>query len=1163
MNTAFVHLRLHTEYSITDSIIRIGDITKKAAADNQPSLAITDRNNLFGALKFFSKARDQQLKPIIGCDIVLYDEKNQSQPYSSMLLLCQNQAGYLKLCDWLTRAYHDQHLLPQKMVAVKKTWFEEGTTGLIALSGGYLGPLALPKKTRDAITQAHALAALFPNRFYLEIQRVKQIQDSYDHVLRAVEISLETGLPLVATHPIQFLEPEDFEAHEARVCISEGAILSDSKRVRRFSVDQSFLSTQTMLEKFADLPSALTNTLEIAKRCNFVFKTGEYALPQVTIPTDSPAKNPDELMAFQAKIGLEQRLAYLYPEPTKRETIRATYDARLEFEIETIIKMGFSSYFLIVADFIQWAKENDVPVGPGRGSGAGSLVAYSLQITDLDPLKYDLLFERFLNPERVSMPDFDIDFCMNRRDKVIEYVRKHYGEQAVSQIATFGSMAAKGVLRDVGRVLDMSYNFVDDIVRLIPNELGITLKEALEKSADLKQRYDQEEEIQRIFALSFKLEGITRNLGMHAGGVLIAPGKIADFCPLYRAPDVAPHQLEDMISQFDKDDVEKVGLVKFDFLGLRTLTILDWAVAHIARQTGKKIDLNLIPLNDKKTYDLLKQGLTTAVFQLESEGMKKLIRKLQPDCFEDIVALVALYRPGPLNSGMVDDFVDRKHGKKPIDYMHPMLEQILQPTYGVIVYQEQVMQIAQVLANYSLGAADLLRRAMGKKKPEEMAKQRSIFVEGAIQNGVDADLAANLFALMEKFAEYGFNKSHSAAYALVAYQTAYLKAHYPAAFIAATISSEIADSEKINTFIQDAKTFGIKFLSPDINESDFYFTPVDEQTIRYGLGGIRNGGEAAYQSIAQARTEKKFSSFLDFCCRVRRSVNRRAMESLIVSGAFDSLNPNRAELIENLSIAIETAEKEAQHANQNNLFGSLLENQADASMDIQRIFKSVPFWDKRTQLIEEKDVLGFCLSGNLYEASLEYYGSLLQPFLQNKVVSIQKIIALQQELNWCAGIILKIEKRTIRSTKLLVLQLLDRSDTIEVIVHPDEINFESIQIEEGLLVFIEAKVTFDAYKDQFMLKAKKLLTPEGLLAHYAKKLLISVNYNHTATCLAFLRQTLKSQEGRQESNLECHYETKEARAVLRFPPYYYFEWHAENIKQLSALAPLVNYEVCY
>lgn len=1163
MNTAFVHLRLHTEYSITDSIIRIGDITKKAAADCQPSLAITDRNNLFGALKFFSKARDQQLKPLIGCEIMLYDEKNQAQPYSAMILLCQNQAGYLKLCDWLTRAYHDQHLLPQKMVAVKKTWFAEGTEGLIALSGGYFGPLALPKKTQEAIASAQELARYFPNRFYLEIQRVQDIPASYDHVLRAVEIALETGLPLVATHPIQFLHPEDFEAHETRVCISEGEILSDQKRMRRFSADQSFLSTQTMSERFADLPSALANTLEIAKRCNFVFKTGEYALPQVTIPAESHAKNPDELMAFQAKMGLETRLAYLYPHPDERESVRATYEARLDFEIQTIVNMGFSSYFLIVADFIQWAKENEVPVGPGRGSGAGSLVAYSLQITDLDPLKYDLLFERFLNPERVSMPDFDIDFCMNRRDKVIEYVRKHYGEQAVSQIATFGSMAAKGVLRDVGRVLDMSYNFVDDVARLIPNELGITLKGALEKSAELKQRYDQEEEIKRLFELGFKLEGITRNLGMHAGGVLIAPGKIADFCPLYRAPDVAPHELEDMLSQFDKDDVEKVGLVKFDFLGLRTLTILDWAVSHIAEQTGKKIDLNLLPLNDKKTYDLLKQGLTTAVFQLESDGMKKLIRKLQPDCFEDIVALVALYRPGPLNSGMVDDFVDRKHGKKPIDYMHPKLEHILKPTYGVIVYQEQVMQIAQVLANYSLGAADLLRRAMGKKKPEEMAKQRSIFIEGAIQNGVDTALAANLFDLMEKFAEYGFNKSHSAAYALVAYQTAYLKAHYPAAFIAATISSEIADSEKINIFIQDAKAFGIKFLSPDINESDFYFTPVDEQTIRYGLGGIRNGGEAAYHSIAQARTEKKFSSFLDFCCRVRRAVNRRAMESLIVSGAFDSLNPNRAELIENLQIAIETAEKEAQHANQNNLFGSLLENQTDASMDIQHIFKSVPCWDKRTQLIEEKEVLGFCLSGHLYDASIEYYGPLIQTFLKNKVVSIQKIIAVQQELSWCAGIVATIEKRTIRNTKIIILQLLDQSNKIEVKVNPDEIDFDALHIEKDRLVFIEAKVSFDTYKDQYILKAKQIFTPEGLVKKYAKKLLISVNYMNYATCLTFLRQMLKRQEGRNESNIECHYEGHEARAVLKFPPHYTFEWHPENIAQLQQLFPLINYEVSY
>lgn len=1162
MNAAFVHLRLHTEYSITDSIIRIGDITKMAAKNHQPSLAITDRNNLFGALKFFNKARDQLIKPIIGCDIVVYDPQNPAG-LSTMLVLCQNQTGYLRLSDWLTRAHANQHLFPQSTVAINKTWFQEGTEGLIALSGGYFGPLAQPKKHKEALLLARELAAYFPNRFYLEIQRVKQNEASYEHVVRAVEIALETGLPLVATHPIQFLEKEDFEAHEARVCIAEGTILTDKKRPKHFSADQAFLSTEQMCERFADLPSALANTLEISKRCNFTFKMGQYALPQIQIPVTSQAHNPDELMTLEAQKGLAERLIYLYPDPKQREAKRAEYEDRLIFEIQTIIQMGFSSYFLIVADFIQWAKENNVPVGPGRGSGAGSLVAYSLKITDLDPLRYDLLFERFLNPERVSMPDFDIDFCMNGRDKVIEYVRQHYGEQAVSQIATFGSMATKGVLRDVGRVLDMPFKFVDEVVRLVPNELGITLTQSLEKAPELKQRYDADTDIQRLFELSFKLEGITRNLGMHAGGVLIAPGKIADFCPLYRAPDVAEHQLKDMVSQFDKDDVEKIGLVKFDFLGLRTLTILDWAVAHIERQTGRKLDLNQLPLDDKKTYDLLKRGETTAVFQLESDGMKKLIRKLQPDCFEDIVALVALYRPGPLNSGMVDDFVDRKHGKKPIDYMHPKLEQILQPTYGVIVYQEQVMQIAQVLANYSLGAADLLRRAMGKKKPEEMLKQRSVFIQGATQNGVEESLATNLFNLMEKFAEYGFNKSHSAAYALVAYQTAYLKAHYPAAFMAATISSEITDGEKINAFIQDAKTLGVHFLPPDINESEFYFTPLNEKTVRYGLGGIRGGGDVAYQSIDSSRKNKKFRSFLDFCCRVdRRVVNRRITEALILSGCFDTLYPNRAELAENLNVAIATAEQESQYANQNSLFGGL-DTSSDQSHDISKIFKSAPEWDNRTQLLQEKDVLGFCLSGDLYTASVQYYDRLLRNFIIEKVNSIDKIIALQHETVWCAGIIAQIERKIIRTNKVLLLQILDHTGKIEVFAHGDDLEIETPFLKEDNLIFIEAKKVFDSYKNQYTLRAKQIFSPEQIIQKYGKKFILSISYREAESALELIAQLIQPNSSGTKIEINCHYQGHSAQGILRFPPTYSCGFTPDQIKQLKTLPPSIHYEIMY
>jgi DNA polymerase III subunit alpha len=822
----FVHLRLHSEYSVSDGLVRVGEAVKRARESAMPALGLTDLANTFGWVKFYRAARGEGIKPIFGCDVWLSNAADRSRP-SRLLLLVQHREGYRRLCELLTRAYQEN--MHRGRAEIDPQWLRNGTDGLLALSGGDAGNVVqalLEDKAEVAQAAAAEWAALFPGRYYMELQRYGQ-----PHAERVIDGLLEIGaalsLPSVATHPIQFVAPDDFKAHEARVCIAEGMMLGDPRRPRPYSVEQYFKTPDEMAELFADLPEALANSVEIAKCCNLTLELGKSKLPDFPTPD---GMSLDDYMRQRSIEGLHARMESLYPDPAARAGKLPEYTERLEFELGTIIQMGFPGYFLIVADFINWAKNNDVPVGPGRGSGAGSLVAYSLGITDLDPLRYDLLFERFLNPERVSMPDFDVDFCQDGRDRVIQYVKDKYGHAAVSQIATFGTMAAKAVLRDVGRVLDLPYLFVDKFVKLVPNELGISLAEAREKEPQIDERAKNEEELAELLPLAEKLEGITRNVGMHAGGVLIAPGRLTDFCPLYQAEGS-----EAAVSQFDKDDVEAIGLVKFDFLGLRTLTILAEAVRFVQRQPGREnFRLEDLSLDDPAVYKLFADGNTTAVFQSESRSAKDLEKKLKGDCFEDIIALMALNRPGPLGSGMVDDFIARKQGKQKPEYFHPDLEPVLKSTYGIIVYQEQVMLVAQILAGYSLGSADLLRRAMGKKKPEEMAKQRTIFLEGAAKRGVDTRIAERLFDLMEKFAEYGFNKSHSAAYALIAYHTAWLKAYYPAEFMAATMSSEMSDTDKVRVFFEDCRANGLTMLPPDINASGYRFDPVSQSEIRYG-----------------------------------------------------------------------------------------------------------------------------------------------------------------------------------------------------------------------------------------------------------------------------------------------------------------------------------------
>ncbi|MDK9713465.1 MAG: DNA polymerase III subunit alpha [Sulfuritalea sp.] len=1073
----FVHLRLHSEYSITDGLTRIDEVIARAAADGQPALAITDLANLFGMVKFYTAARGKGIKPIIGCDVWIGDEDaaEKNDGPVRLLLLAKNRGGYLRLCELLSAAY----LAPRRhgRAEITRTQLAQGdNSGLIALSGGPLGDigqLLAAGKLDQADVRAQAWAQLFPGSYYIEVQRPGGRDGAAANevlVAASVDLAARLGLPLVATHPVQFLHKDDFKAHEARVCIADGYVLGDTRRPKKYSPEQYFKTQAEMAELFADLPEALQNSAEIARRCNLTVELGKSRLPDFPTPAGEPL---EAFLASESHAGLKRRLELLYPDATEREKQRPTYVARLDFEIATIVKMGFPGYFLIVADFIRWAKHNGVPVGPGRGSGAGSLVAYSLDITDLDPLRYDLLFERFLNPERVSMPDFDIDFCQEGRDRVIDYVKKKYGAHAVSQIVTFGTLAAKAVIRDVGRVLDLGFNFVDQFAKLIPNELGITLKDALDKEPAIRARIDSEEEVAELWALALKLEGLTRNVGMHAGGVLIAPGKLTDFCPLYAAAGA-----ESVVSQFDKDDVEKAGLVKFDFLGLRTLTILDEAVRLAKEVEGVEIDLATLSLDDRETYDaVFKSANTTAVFQFESGGMKDTLIKAKPDCLEDLIALNALYRPGPMD--FIPDFINRKHGTR-FEYPHPCLEPVLANTYGIMVYQEQVMQTAQVAAGYSLGGADLLRRAMGKKKPEEMAQQREIFVKGAAANAINEIKANEIFDTMEKFAGYGFNKSHAAAYSLVAYHTGWLKRHHPAAFVSATLSSEMGNTDKLQFFYKDAIDNGLVFLPPDINHGSIRFRPVDGKTIRYGLGAIKGTGEAALSVILKARESGgAFTDLFDFCRRIdKRVVNRRVIEALIRAGAFDAIDDHRAKLLASTGVALEAAEQAERNAMQGGLFDTGA--QADTAH-----YVDVPRWNEREQLMNEKPALGFFFSGHPYHA----YATELGAFVKRRLGQLEA----QREPVLLAGVVMSTRTQMTRRGKMAVVALDDGTTQLEVTVFNELWEAERAKIKEDELLLVEGKVQKDDYSGGLRITADKLYTLAEARGRYARGLRLTMN----------------------------------------------------------------------
>ncbi len=960
----FIHLRTHTEYSISDGIARVDPLIHQALEISMPAIGITDLMNLFGGLRFYSHALAAGLKPILGCDLKIRNLSDPAKPYR-MAVLCMNHEGYLSLCSLLTRAYPTKEDPFRGQVDAE--WFDDGgCRGLIGLTGGkdgLVGQLLLAGKTDQARESLAELKCQFGDRLYVELQRAGHHDDEVSTAKSAV-LAAEMDVPVVATHPIQFLKKEDFEAHEVRCAIAEGYTLADPRRSRLFTPEQYFKTPEEMCELFADIPAAIENTVEIAKRCNL---DGVLSKPQLPVFPTPDGMSLDDYIDQLSREGLDRRLAFLYPEEAERNQRKPAYVERLEYELGIIKGMKFPGYFLIVQDFINWSKRNGIPVGPGRGSGAGSLVAYSLGITDLDPLKYDLLFERFLNPERVSMPDFDVDFCQYNRDRTIDYVKRTYGADAVSQIATFGTMGAKAVVRDVGRALDVPYMKTDALSKLIPQQPGktITLDDAMKDVPEFREAVEKDDEYKEILRLAKPLEGLTRNLGMHAGGVLIAPGKLTDFCPLYN-PDGRP---ENTVSQFDKKDVENVGLVKFDFLGLTTLSILNKAVEYIhALYPQRKFELERIPIDDPATYEVFQLANTEAIFQFESDGMRSLLKQAQPDRLEDLVALNALYRPGPMD--LIPSFIARKFGREKVEYLDPRMEPVLKETYGIMVYQEQVMRVAQVVGGYSLGGADLLRRAMGKKQVEEMKRQRAVFIKGAAERGVKESVASEIFDLMEKFAGYGFNKSHAAAYSYVAYQTAYLKAHFTAPFMAANLCMVMDDGEKMHALAKDARENGITMLMPDVNRSDWFFTVPDEQHILYGLGAIKGVNQNVVASIIETRREKgPFIDIFDFAARVK-GLNSKLLGAFVKAGALDSIDPNRGKLFANVEQALSAAQSLRESEGQESLFAAPGEEDRIVS------WIEAPDWSPRRRLVEEKAVMGFWLTGHMfdqYREELEHF----------------------------------------------------------------------------------------------------------------------------------------------------------------------------------------------
>ncbi len=1163
---SFVHLNLHTEYSLVDSTVRIPQLVERCAADGMPAVAITDQNNLFGMVKFYREATAAGVKPIVGADLRIANTDDLERPFR-LLLLCQNRAGYRNLARLLSRAFLEGRHRGVPQCALE--WLDAASTsGLIALSGGQAGDighaLALGHERQARRLLAH-WQKIFGDRFYLELTRAGRAGE--ENCLQAsLRLAAEAGTPVVATNDVRFVFCDDFSAHEARVCIHEGRSLADADRPRQYSDQQYLKSAAEMRELFADVPAAIENSLEIAKRCTLDLRLGRSVLPAFPVPA---GQDEGAFLAEQAHDGLERLLAERFEREqlpaNKRNAYAAPYRERLKQELDVIRGMGFPGFFLIVADFIRWARENGVPVGPGRGSGAGSLVAWVLGITDLDPIAHDLLFERFLNPERVSMPDFDIDFCMEGRDSVIDYVAERYGRDRVAQIITFGTMAAKAVIRDAGRVLGQPYGFVDRIAKLVPFELGMTLDKALDQSDELARLYADDEEVAAIIDLAKSLEGLVRNAGKHAGGVVIAPDELTDFTPLY-CEDGGSH----IVTQLDKDDVEAIGLVKFDFLGLKTLTIIDWAVRMVNdAHPDAPIDIKSIPLDDQKTYALLRSTQTAAVFQLESSGMRDLIKRLRPDQFDDLVALVALFRPGPLQSGMVDDFINRKHAtnKADIDYLHPDLKPVLEETYGVILYQEQVMQIAQVLAGYTLGGADLLRRAMGKKKPEEMAKQREIFVSGATERGVTKATATRIFDLMEKFAGYGFNKSHSAAYAVLSYQTAYLKAHFPAAFMAAVMSADLDNTDRLVTLKDDCRQLGLRLDVPSVNRSSYQFSVSDEQTIRYGLGAIKGVGRGAVESLIEERRARgPFSGLADLCRRIdHERLNRRALEAMIKAGAMDEFGQSRCGLMHDLPEALKSAEQlaRAQAAGQNDMFGLGATPVEDAPADAP---SALPEWPERVRLAFEKEALGLYLTGhpfNAVRADARFFvdgrlADLAAEAPPDKVAGERSYGQTRREVS-IAGLIVDVRKRGNRVSVVLD----DDSGRMEVSLFGETFQeFRQLLVKDEVVV-VSGALRYDDFIGAWTVNARNVLHIDSVIETRAQSLVLRLAPNgHGDELLTQLHDMLLPyREG--NCDVAVQYFGDSAKASLKLGPEWCVRPSRELREKLTDLLGASNVRLLY
>ncbi|EOE6054071.1 DNA polymerase III subunit alpha [Vibrio cholerae] len=1082
----FIHLRIHSDFSMVDGLSKVPPLVKKVAVMGMPAMALTDFTNLCGLVKFYSTAHNCGVKPIIGADFTLQSEEFGDE-LTKLTLLAKNNVGYKNLTLLISKAYLRGHV--QHQPVIDKAWLVEHAEGLIVLSGGKSGEVgrALLKGNQQQVERCiEFYQTHFADHFYLELIRTGRAdEESYLHF--ALDVAEQYDLPVVATNEVVFITEESFEAHEIRVAIHDGYTLEDPRRPKNYSPKQYLRSEAEMCELFADIPEALANSVEIAKRCNVTVRLGEYFLPN--FPTGGMAI--EDFLVMKSREGLEERLEFLFPDPEVRAKRRPEYDERLQVELDVINQMGFPGYFLIVMEFIQWSKDNDIPVGPGRGSGAGSLVAYALKITDLDPLEYDLLFERFLNPERVSMPDFDVDFCMDKRDQVIDHVAEMYGRDAVSQIITFGTMAAKAVIRDVGRVLGHPFGFVDRISKLVPPDPGMTLEKAFIAEPALQELYDADEEVKELIDKCRILEGCTRNAGKHAGGVVISPTAITDFAPIYcDAEGNFP------VTQFDKNDVETAGLVKFDFLGLRTLTIIDWALGLVnprLKKAGKPpVRIEAIPLDDARSFRNLQDAKTTAVFQLESRGMKELIKRLQPDCFEDIIALVALFRPGPLQSGMVDNFIDRKHGREAISYpdekwQHESLKEILEPTYGIILYQEQVMQIAQVLSGYTLGGADMLRRAMGKKKPEEMAKQRAVFQEGAEKNGVDGELAMKIFDLVEKFAGYGFNKSHSAAYALVSYQTLWLKTHYPAEFMAAVMTADMDNTEKVVGLVDECKNMGLTVLPPDINSGLYRFNVDDNGAIVYGIGAIKGVGEGPIEAILEARNKGGyFKDLFDFCARIDlKKVNKRVIEKLILAGALDRLGPHRAAMMASVDDAVRAASQhhQAEAFGQADMFGVL----TDAPEEVEQKYTQVPEWPEKVRLEGERETLGLYLTGHPVDEYLKELTKYTSCRL-NEAAPTRR----DQSLTVAGLVIAARVMTTKRGTRIGLMTLDDRSGRMEVMLYSEALDRYAEWLEKDKILVVSGQVSFDDFNGGLKMSAREVMDLGSAREKFARGLSISI-----------------------------------------------------------------------